>query len=375
MSEIFIITGAGIGGLATALALQQKGLVAEIYERDSDFNSRRQGYSLTIQRNGYNALDKLGLATKVKHMATDSFIERTALLNHLGQSLQTSKKQKKKTNNKKFSNFAVPRQALRECMMNELLPDTIHWNKNAIKYEERDNMVQVHFSDGTFKVCSALIGCDGVRSSIRKQMLGDDLNYLGVWAINGIAPHENHPFLLNKTFQTLDGRSRLFVKPFSSNKCMWQLTFKLDRDQALDQSDMQTLLERAKQTTIEWHDPIPQLLTNTHPDDIRAGPIFDRDPLDSIAKKEASLVTMLGDAVHPMSPFKGQGANQALCDAVSLVNFITTVRPLDAAFSQFEHEMLQRSRRYVLDSRRAVQFLHTESVLDKEEMTAYLSNK
>jgi 2-polyprenyl-6-methoxyphenol hydroxylase-like FAD-dependent oxidoreductase len=46
----FIIGGGGIGGLAIALALQKNGFPSRIYERDFDFNSRRQGYSLTIQR-------------------------------------------------------------------------------------------------------------------------------------------------------------------------------------------------------------------------------------------------------------------------------------------------------------------------------------
>jgi hypothetical protein len=213
-------------------------------------------------------------------------------------------------------------------------------------------------------------------------MLGDDLNYLGVWAINGISPHYDNQLLLNQTVQTIDGKSRLFVKPFSVDKCMWQLTFKVSRDDEiyhqLGQNDMEGLLDRAKYVTRDWHEPIPKLISDTQPCDVRAGPIFDRDPLDKI-NKDVACVTMLGDAVHPMSPFKGQGANQALIDAVNLVEYLVKHRGEDTgvenAFFEFETEMLNRSRRYILGSRLAVKFLHTENALLNENMSQFVSGK
>jgi 2-polyprenyl-6-methoxyphenol hydroxylase-like FAD-dependent oxidoreductase len=88
---------------------------------------------------------------------------------------------------------------------------------------------------------------------------------------------------------------------------------------------------------------------------------------------------MLGDAVHPMSPFKGQGANQALMDAVSLVEYLVKHRGedngIENAFFEFETEMLNRTRRYILWSRSAVKFLHTENALLPENMSLFASNK
>lgn len=50
-SGVVVIIGGGIGGLATALALQQAGAVVEVYERDTGFDDRRQGYGLTLTYN------------------------------------------------------------------------------------------------------------------------------------------------------------------------------------------------------------------------------------------------------------------------------------------------------------------------------------
>jgi salicylate hydroxylase len=377
----FIIIGGGIGGLATALALQKNGFSSQIFERDPEFHSRRQGYSLTIQKNGFDALEKLGIGENIRKIGNDSIISRVSTYNNLGEIIFS--KLKSRNNRSHFNNFAVPRQSLRECLLNELTTDTIHWNKEITRYEAiSDDHVRIIFSDNTSTVGRALIGCDGVRSYIRRQLLGDDLNYLGVWAINGISPHHDNQFFLNQTIQIIDGKSRLFIKPFSIDKCMWQFTFKISMDNEeyhqLDQNDLEGLLNRVKCATNDWHEPTPKLIDDTKVCDVRAGPIYDRDPLDVI-KKDIACVTMLGDAAHPMSPFKGQGANQALVDAVSLVRHLVDYRCEDTgvekAFAEFEKEMLNRSKRYILGSRFAVRFLHTQNALLTDSMIKFMNGK
>ena len=371
----FIIAGAGIGGLATALALQNAGLSYRIYERDPTFESRRQGYSLTIQENGFRALEDLGVGEIVQEKGADSMISGTSTYNSAGELILS----KVKRSAERFHNFAVARQYLRACLLNALKSDTIQWNKDIIRYDSAPNdskQVRVHFADGSSAVGRALIGCDGVRSAIRRQMLGDHLNYLGVWAINGIAPHGKNPCIVNQTVQMLDGRSRLFIKPYSMDQSMWQLTFPMRVDEVI--GDSMALLNRAKEAIREWHEPITRLIHDTAVEDIRAGPIFDREPLEAI-EKDVACVTMLGDAVHPMSPFKGQGANQALMDAVSVVEYlmkhVDEDGGIEKAFVEFETEMLRRSQRCVLRSRSAVEFLHSDDALLTEKMSQFVGGK
>ena len=102
-------------------------------------------------------------------------------------------------------------------------------------------------------------------------------------------------------------------------------------------------------------------------------PVYDRAPLSPESLSQASRATLIGDAAHPMSPFKGQGANQALLDALALARAISggcrssmDWRDLDlrsVVLAPFELEMLQRSARKVKDSADAAEFLHSDVVL------------
>jgi 2-polyprenyl-6-methoxyphenol hydroxylase-like FAD-dependent oxidoreductase len=101
--------------------------------------------------------------------------------------------------------------------------------------------------------------------------------------------------------------------------------------------------------------------------------VYDRDLLDPELLKTAGAATLIGDAAHPMSPFKGQGANQALLDALLLARIIAAVCTTksdwrgvglrEAVLAEFEVEMLTRSASKVKDSAEAVELLHSKRVL------------
>ena len=122
-----------------------------------------------------------------------------------------------------------------------------------------------------------------------------------------------------------------------------------------------------------WHDPITQILEATQSTQISGYPVYDRELLKSDLLKKGKNITLIGDAAHPMSPFKGQGANQALLDALSLAREITRgcksgsdwrkfgIR--ERVLNEFELEMILRSSKKVEDSAKAAQLLHSDLVL------------
>eukprot|EP00617_Octactis_speculum_P024318 CAMPEP_0185750034 /NCGR_PEP_ID=MMETSP1174-20130828/8747_1 /TAXON_ID=35687 /ORGANISM="Dictyocha speculum, Strain CCMP1381" /LENGTH=551 /DNA_ID=CAMNT_0028426403 /DNA_START=346 /DNA_END=2001 /DNA_ORIENTATION=- len=248
----------------------------------------------------------------------------------------------------------------------------------------------------------------------------DALRYLGVIVILGRAPC-SHPLTQERVFQTLDGETRIFTMPFTAQGdngekqgvTMWQLSFRLTESDAktLGKKGGEALLREAMARCDKWHEPIPQLLRMTPPEDVTGYPAYDRVlPTPTLCREGTAIdctantrVTLIGDAIHPMSPFKGQGANQALVDAVSLAREIFPLwhpRPrrgddvnadtpgvkteeaadavpptwaqsglLSEALGRFEGAMLDRVAAKVEGSARAAELLHCSDALKKGNIT------
>ena len=202
--------------------------------------------------------------------------------------------------------------------------------------------------------------------------------------ILGICPLKNlngleHDLLDSATvFQTANGNERIYMMPYSSDSVMWQLSFPMPEDEAkaLSVQGVTALKEEACRRT-QWHHPIPQILAATQVAQVSGYPVYDRELMTSELLEQAGKVTLIGDAAHPMSPFKGQGANQALLDALALARSITKgCQPpsewhedwrkagiRDSVLTNFETDMLERSASKVKGSAEAAEFLHSDVVL------------
>jgi 2-polyprenyl-6-methoxyphenol hydroxylase-like FAD-dependent oxidoreductase len=382
------IIGAGIGGVALAVACLHRGIPFTLYERDNSFDARAQGYGLTLQQ-ASNAIKGLGLLSlkdtsnstrHVVHATEGRKITEWGMRTHAN----ITKFPKRK-------NIHIPRQSLRLALLEQLdIHNAVQWGHRLAGFSQStDKSVELSFQVGAeIKKAKAdlVVGADGIRSLVRSLVIPEDkapLRYLGYIVILGICSLRalegiESPLLDGATvFQTVNGHERIYVMPFSSDSVMWQLSFPMPEEEAkaLSLKGAHALKEEASRRT-PWHEPIPQLVSATLPAHISGYPIYDRQLLKAQLLEKAGPVTLMGDAAHPMSPFKGQGANQALLDALSLARYISTecsrsstwreegIR--EVVLTKYEEEMLTRSASKVKDSAEAVKLLHSECVLSDD---------
>ncbi len=380
------IIGAGIGGVALAAACLHRGIPFTLYERDLNFDARSQGYGLTLQQAskamegfGITELENGVVSTKhIVHNTEGKIVAEWGFRKWLENDINALPKR---------TNIHIARQSLRLALLKQLENnDAVQWGHQLLDFNQSNEGVELRFQfNGEIKNVKAgiLVGADGIRSSVRKLLIGEEktpLRYLGCIVILGICPSKSlenldSPLLDSATvFQTANGNERIYMMPYTSDSIMWQLSFPMPEEEAkvLSAKGTKALKEEACRRT-QWHNPIPQILAATQETQISGYPVYDRELINNELLENAGAVTLIGDAAHPMSPFKGQGANQALLDALSLAREIAKgckslkhwkekgVRK--SALEQFESEMIERSASKVKDSAAAAEFLHSEIAL------------
>lgn len=388
------IIGGGIGGVALAVACLHRGIPFTLYERDGDFSARSQGYGLTLQQ-ASKAIEGFGIFSLDKGVVSTRHVVHNTDGTIVGEWGMRKWLDCDATHTPKRTNVHIARQSLRLALLEQLEAhpqphEVIKWGHQLVSLQETPAGLELSFAvEGEVKTGHAdlVVGADGIRSAVRNLVLGQDsssLRYLDCIAILGICPLSaltdvDSDLLDSATvFQTANGHERIYIMPFDADSVMWQLSFPmLESDaQALSTKGSEALKAEACKRT-QWHSPIPQILAATPAALVSGYPVYDRSLLSADALAPIGPITLLGDAAHPMSPFKGQGANQALLDALSLARMIVRgchlqsnwreVGLRERVLNMFEAEMLERSATKVQDSADAAEFLHSEVVLHESD--------
>lgn len=381
------IIGGGIGGVALAVACLHRGIPFTLYERDTNFEARSQGYGLTLQQ-ASKAIEGLGIFSLDEGVISTRHLVHTTEGKVIGEWGIRKWLQSETKTTPKRTNVHIARQSLRLALLEQLRDNNaIKWGHQLIDFKESvDGNIDLSFqvnNEIEHSKADLVVGADGIRSSARRLLIGEEttpLRYLDCIVILGICPLNalkdiNNDLLDSATvFQTANGNERIYMMPYTADSIMWQLSFPMPEEEAkaLSAQGTKALKEEACRRT-QWHAPIPQIVAATQEAQISGYPVYDRELLDSKLLSKAGSITLIGDAAHPMSPFKGQGANQALLDALSLARTITKeCRPQSewrkagirkSVLNEFEAEMLARSAVKVKDSAAAAEFLHSEIVL------------
>jgi 2-polyprenyl-6-methoxyphenol hydroxylase-like FAD-dependent oxidoreductase len=333
------IIGAGIAGLTTAIALNKKGFKAVVFEAAPEIKA--VGAGLGLAANAIKAFEKIGIADEVikegKCLSAFNIFDQEGKLITSADSTEISKKYG-------LDNFTIHRGNLHKVLLKNFDPKRIFTSKRSVKLELKETSVAVHFEDNTQESFDYLIIADGIHSPLRKSLIpGAKIRYSGYTCWRAVI--DNPGLDLDAASETWGEDGRFGIVPLANNKIYW-FACKNAPEKSLEMKgfkikDIQKVFEN-------FHSPIPEILSNTTDDQLLWNDISDLKPISKYAFGRAVLI---GDAGHATTPNMGQGACQAIEDAVVLAEEVAAnPENLEKAFLSFEKKRLKRTHWIVNNS-------------------------
>lgn len=333
------VVGGGIGGIAAAVALHRRGWRVEVLERAGEFTEIGAGISLWP--NALSALEALGLAGAVGDLGA---VERAGgVRDRRGRRLS-------RTDNAEFvRRFGRPLTVLHRAdllrTLTEALPaDCLRPGSEVYTVGDDGRGPFVEHRGGTSRP-DLVVGADGLRSVVRRTLWPDAAGprYAGYTAWRMITePLSGPPVEGAATW----GRGERFghtALPGGRRYCF--ATASVPAGTTFDSSDHAELLRRFG----AWPDPVPALLAAVPADAVLRHDLYDLPPLPALSR---GRVALLGDAAHAMTPNLGQGACQALEDAVTLAHCLDATPEVAAALRSYDRLRRPRTQAIVRRSAR-----------------------
>ena len=338
-----LIVGAGIGGLTVAIALKRAGFRVTVYERADALKA--VGAGLTIQPNAVLALRRLGLGDRVERAGAP--LRMGALLRADGSPLSHSELGEELVREVGAGIVGIHRATLHDILLDELGKDGLELGRPCAGYEPSHDEVRVRFADGSSARGAVLIGADGIRSAVRAQLVGDgEPLYAGYTSWRGVT--SDRCGLPADFGGEMWGRGQRFGGcAIDGGRFYWFAVANApegERDVDAHAAKAQ-LVERFA----GWGNRVPELLRSTPEQAIVRTDIADRLPIERWGE---GRVTLLGDAAHPMTPNLGQGACQAIEDALVLSTELTRASSLEAGLRAYEAARRERANAVVTAARR-----------------------
>ncbi|AYA37036.1 FAD-dependent oxidoreductase [Hymenobacter oligotrophus] len=337
----FLIIGAGIAGLATALALHRQGHKVAVYEAAPAL--REIGAGVVLGANAMRALGHLGLHDAVH--AAGFAVTRISLLDQAGGVLNDIDT-RPFTERVGYDNLAIHRADLQRVLLAQLPPGVLHLGKALARFEQLGNQVTAYFADGSAATADALLAADGIRSRARLQLLPHSQpRYAGYTCWRGVTDGSALQLPAGRSTESWGAAGRFGVVPLANGQVYWFACI----NSAVPQNPACKALRLAdlQKHFTHFHAPIPELLALTTDEQVIWGDIIDLKPLRQFA---FGRVLLLGDAAHATTPNMGQGAGQAVEDAAMLARCLSEQPALQAAFRLFEQRRLPRTTRIVRQS-------------------------
>lgn len=358
-SKTVLVAGGGIGGLAAALALTRQGLNVKVLEQAPQLGEI--GAGIQLGPNAFAAFDALGIGPIARSRAvyTDEMVMHDAIDESLVGRIATGEAFRRRFGNP----YAVIHRA---DVHNSLLEGARASDRIQVltgttvqRLEQDDDGVTVHDTAGRTHRGVALIGADGVKSAVRRQLVGDEARVSGHVVYRAVVDRKDFPADLqwNAASIWVGPNCHLVHYPLRGGEQYNVVVTFHSRD-----PEEWSVREGSREEVQSYFGGIcakaRQLIEL--PKDWKRWATADREP---IGQWTHGRVTLLGDAAHPTLQYLAQGACMALEDAVTLGEALRVhAHDVDRAFAHYERSRIARTARVVLSAREMGRIFHAKGV-------------
>ncbi|MDN0198776.1 FAD-dependent monooxygenase [Streptomyces sp. S.PNR 29] len=336
-----VVVGGGIGGLAAAIGLRRVGWEVTVVERAPVLAD--VGAGISLHANGIRALDVLGVGEAVRAAARPQYTGGTRAPGG-GRLARMDGAVLERTLGTTI--VGIPRAVLHRLLRGALPPECLVVGSEVTSVDRAEPArPRVAVGDDVLEA-DLVVAADGVGSRLRGQVFPDHPGpvYSGSTVLRAIT---EHPVRLRTDFEVTWGSGAEFGHiGFTDGRAEWHAV--LNSPPGVRHADPLAALRRRFGG---WHDPIPALLDATRPEDVLHHDIHELvTPLPAFT---AGRIVLLGDAAHAMTPHLGQGACQALEDAVTLAAALAAEPTVASALAWYDAERRPRSQAVARAARQA----------------------
>jgi 2-polyprenyl-6-methoxyphenol hydroxylase-like FAD-dependent oxidoreductase len=351
-----LIAGGGIGGLTAALALSRHGYRVCLIEQAREF--KEIGAGIQLGPNAFKMFDRLGITDQIN--CTAVFPESLLVMDSMTAEEVTRISLGEKFRDRFFYPYALIHRAdihsvlLQACRSSPLI--TLVTSQKVVRFEDDGDQVVAHTEDGTSFAGAALIGADGLWSTIRATVVGDGPPRVsGHIAYRAVLATEEVPLHLRIPSMTLwaGPRNHLVHYPLRGGE-LFNLVAVFHSDRYREGWDSAGDPDELKK---RFQDVVPDVQTMLGKiESWRMWVLCDREPVKNWSQ---GRVTLLGDAAHPTLQYLAQGACMAIEDAVVLAEEMDRAAGDHAkAFEAYQDRRYLRTGRVQLTARLYGEFFH-----------------
>lgn len=360
-----VIIGAGIGGLTAAALLLKQGHRVHVYEQATQL--REVGAGLQLSANATRVMRELGLVPELEKTGVlpKAFEFRRFDSGELLHRIPLGDTHREKQGAPYFHMYRVDLHNILIDAVRRYDPDAIHLGCRAEQIVESGASVQVKFSDGRTAIGDILIGADGIKSVVRKHVIGDDQpQFTGqvAWRITipiDRIPKELRPDIVSTIWC---GPRNHAVMYYIRNASLLNFAGCLQRPWEEESWTTKRPWSELDQDYRGWHPIVRAAVEAADKDQCYRWALNNRQPVMTWTTQRTAL---LGDAAHATLPYMAQGTAMAIEDAAVLSRVLDGARPLQQALKVYEKHRAPRAARVITESSEMTGVYQVE---DEQEM-------